>query len=48
MFDVTGKACIAKAFSRGPAGPVAALVEANNVILLLIECLRIGTFPNYI
>lgn len=48
MLDVCGKACISKAFSRGPAGVVAALVEANNVILLIIESLRIGTFPNYI
>lgn len=48
IFDTCGKACILKAFSIGPAGPVAAFVELNNVLLVLFEGLRLWHVPNYL
>ena len=33
---------------KGPGGPVAALVELNNVGLLGLESMREGRFPSYL
>ena len=41
IFDTIGKACIQRAYSLGPGGPVSALVETNNVLLILFEALRL-------
>jgi drug/metabolite transporter (DMT)-like permease len=46
IFDTIGKACIQKAYSRGPAGPVSAFVEMNNVLLVIIEALRMMRSPH--
>ena len=32
----------------GPAGPVAAFVELNNVLLVIFEGLRLWHVPNYL
>ena len=40
IFDSVGKACIQKAYSKGPAGPVSAFVELNNVFLVIFEAFR--------
>ena len=40
IFDSVGKACIQKAYSKGPAGPVSAFVELNNVFLVVFEAAR--------
>ena len=45
VFDTLGKACIQNAYSNGPAGPVAAFVEINNVFLVLYECFRMLQLP---
>lgn len=46
IFDTIGKTFIQTAFSRGPAGPVAAFVEINNVLLVCAEALRTWTMPS--
>lgn len=48
IFDSCGKACIQKAYSTGPAGPVAAFVELNNVVLIIFEAIRSKRVPNYL
>ena len=48
IFDTAGKACIQKAYSRGPAGPVAAFVEMNNVLLVIIESIRLLQMPKFL
>ena len=40
IFDSIGKACIQKAYSKGPAGPISAYVDINNVLLLVFEAVR--------
>jgi drug/metabolite transporter (DMT)-like permease len=45
IFDSVGKACIQKAYSKGPAGPVSAFVELNNVLLVVFEGLRYWQLP---
>lgn len=47
IFDTFGKACIQRAYSRGPAGPVSAFVEINNVFLIIFECCRLWKLPNW-
>lgn len=46
--DSVGKSFIQYAFSKGPAGPVAAFVEMNNVPLVLIDSLRTWTMPSFL
>ena len=48
ILDTCGKACIQRAYSKGPAGPVAAIVECNNVLLILFEAIRTKRVPNYL
>ena len=48
IFDSCGKACIQKAYSSGPAGPVSAFVELNNVVLIIFEAIRYMKMPNYL
>ena len=48
IFDICGKACIMKAYSQGPAGPVSAFVELNNVLLVVFEGIRLMKLPNYL
>jgi uncharacterized membrane protein len=45
MFDAIGKAFVQKAYSKGPAGPVSAFVELNNVFLVIFEGLRQWQLP---
>ena len=45
IFESVGKACILKAFSKGPAGQVSALVELNNVLLVVFEAARLAKLP---
>jgi drug/metabolite transporter (DMT)-like permease len=45
IFDSVGKACIQKAYSKGPAGPVSAFVELNNVFLVVFEAARYWKLP---
>ena len=45
IFDSIGKACVQKAYSKGPAGPVGAFVELNNVILVIFEACRLWQLP---
>ena len=46
IFDSCGKACIQQAYSKGPAGPVSAFVELNNVVLIIFEAIRYRKLPN--
>ena len=48
IFDTCGKACIQRAYSTGPAGPVSAFVEMNNVVLVIFEAIRARKMPNYL
>ena len=48
IFDSCGKATIQKAYSTGPAGPIAAFVELNNVVLILKEAIVHRKIPNYL
>ena len=48
IFDSCGKACIQKAYSNGPAGPIAAFVELNNVVLIIKEAIMYKRIPNYL
>jgi uncharacterized membrane protein len=45
IFDSVGKACVQKAYSKGPAGPVGAFVELNNVFLVIFEACRLWQLP---
>ena len=45
IFDTVGKSFIQMAFANGPAGPVAGLVEINNVLLVVVEGFRLWKFP---
>ena len=46
VFDSVGKSFIQTAFSKGPAGPVAAFVEMNNIFLIILDALRTWTMPS--
>jgi len=46
ILDTIGKSCIQNAYSKGPAGPVAAFVEMNNVLLIIAESFRTWTVPS--
>ena len=48
ILDTVGKVFIQRAFANGPCGPVAACVELNNVILVLIESARNGKVPHWL
>lgn len=37
-----------RAYSNGPAGPVSAFVELNNVLLVIFEGIRLLKLPNYL
>jgi len=37
-----------KAYANGPAGPVSAFVELNNVLLVIFEGIRLLKLPNYL
>ena len=45
ILDTTGKVFLQRAFSSGPIGPVAAITELNNVLLITIESVRFLKFP---
>ena len=45
VMDTIGKSFIQTALAKGPAGPVLAFVEMNNVLLIILEALRTWTFP---
>lgn len=46
ILDTIGKSFIQTAFATGPAGPVTAFVEMNNVLLIVLDSLRTFTFPS--
>lgn len=46
ILDTVGKSCIQNAYSKGPAGPVAAFVEMNNVLLIIAEAFRTWMIPS--
>ena len=48
ILDSLGKACIQKAYSCGPAGPISAFVELNNIALIILEAVRYMKMPNYL
>ena len=47
IFDTLGKICVQTAYSKGPAGAVAAFVEMNNVALVIIESIRTRKPPTF-
>ena len=46
ILDTVGKSFIQTAFARGPAGPVTAFVEMNNVLLIILDSIRTWTLPS--
>ena len=46
ILDTIGKSFIQTAFARGPAGPVTAFVEMNNIILIILDAIRTWTLPS--
>ena len=46
ILDTIGKSFIQTAFATGPAGPVTAFVEMNNVFLIVLDSIRTMTFPS--
>ena len=45
MVDTVGNACLQTAFSKGPAGPITAMVEMNNVFLVVLDAVRTNSMP---
>lgn len=48
ILDTIGKSFIQTAFSRGPAGPVTAFVEMNNIWLIVLDSIRTWTLPSWL
>lgn len=46
--DSIGQSMIQQAFSRGPAGPVTACVEMNNIFLVVLDALRTMSLPSHL
>lgn len=46
VLDTIGKSFIQTAFSKGPAGPVAAFVEMNNIVLIILDSFRAWSMPS--
>ena len=45
IFDAVAKSLVQTAFSRGPAGSVTALTYTTNVLLVVMEALRLWRVP---
>jgi len=45
ILDTMGKSFIVSAYSKGPAGPVSACVELNNILLVIGESIRNRVAP---
>jgi len=48
ILDTTGKVFIQRAFANGPVGPVAAVTECNNILLIIIDAIRVLKFPTWL
>lgn len=46
ILDNIGKSFIQSAFSNGPAGPVTAIVEMDNIILVIFDAIRTWSLPS--